>query len=274
MEKSMFSLLSATILPGLFLILTVVAVICIVVVCCRCKDVEPQKGDAGKGDVGEKCVADILKPLGTVFNDYILVDENGKSHQIDHILVNAKGVFVVETKNYSGRIYGHENQQQWKQVIRYSKRYHYRNHRTRTFTHKSEEQFYNPVKQNKTHAFHISKVLPKGTRLYQCVVFVQNNIDYIHSDNVFTCRGLKEYIESRENIYNEEKIAELCVALTNHRSTIITNEQHIQNIQKTLSDIDNGICPRCGGNLVLRKGQYGEFYGCSNYPDCKFTKKL
>jgi len=33
-------------------------------------------------------------------------------------------------------------------------------------------------------------------------------------------------------------------------------------------------CPECGGKLILRKGKFGEFYGCSNYPRCNFTKKL
>ena len=33
----------------------------------------------------------------------------------------------------------------------------------------------------------------------------------------------------------------------------------------------SGICPKCGGNLVMRTGKYGTFYGCSNYPKCKFT---
>ena len=32
-------------------------------------------------------------------------------------------------------------------------------------------------------------------------------------------------------------------------------------------------CPKCGGRLVQRSGQYGKFMGCSNYPDCKYTKK-
>jgi len=39
-------------------------------------------------------------------------------------------------------------------------------------------------------------------------------------------------------------------------------------------DIDNNICPRCHSSLVLREGMYGEFYGCSNYPKCKFIKKI
>lgn len=32
-------------------------------------------------------------------------------------------------------------------------------------------------------------------------------------------------------------------------------------------------CPVCGGTLYLRKGRYGRFYGCGNFPSCRFTKK-
>ena len=32
-------------------------------------------------------------------------------------------------------------------------------------------------------------------------------------------------------------------------------------------------CPLCGGDLVIRKGRYGEFTSCSNYPDCHYIKK-
>lgn len=32
-------------------------------------------------------------------------------------------------------------------------------------------------------------------------------------------------------------------------------------------------CPECGGDMILRKGKWGDFYGCSNYHPrgCKFT---
>jgi len=33
-------------------------------------------------------------------------------------------------------------------------------------------------------------------------------------------------------------------------------------------------CPQCGGNLIERSGKFGKFFGCSNYPKCKFTKKV
>ena len=32
------------------------------------------------------------------------------------------------------------------------------------------------------------------------------------------------------------------------------------------------VCPSCGGELCLRKGRYGMFYGCGNFPSCRFTK--
>ncbi len=35
-----------------------------------------------------------------------------------------------------------------------------------------------------------------------------------------------------------------------------------------------GVCPLCGGHLIIRNGKYGQFYGCSNYPRCKFTHKV
>ncbi len=34
------------------------------------------------------------------------------------------------------------------------------------------------------------------------------------------------------------------------------------------------ICPRCQGDLLLKDGRYGNFYGCSNYPKCTYTNNL
>ena len=33
------------------------------------------------------------------------------------------------------------------------------------------------------------------------------------------------------------------------------------------------VCPNCGNPLVIRKGKYGEFVACSDYPNCKYIKK-
>lgn len=78
-----------------------------------------------------------------VINNLLLYN-NSKSHQIDHIVIRKTGVFVIETKNYSGRIYGQNNQKKWTQVLAYGREKH---------------QFYNPVLQNKSHIYALSKIL-------------------------------------------------------------------------------------------------------------------
>ena len=54
----------------------------------------------------------------------------------------------------------------------------------------------------------------------------------------------------------------------------ISNQTHVKNIRKMIKNIDRNICPRCNASLVLRTSKNGKFYGCSNYPKCKFTKKF
>uniref|UniRef100_A0A2A3JPQ8 DNA topoisomerase type IA zn finger domain-containing protein n=1 Tax=Alloyangia mangrovi TaxID=1779329 RepID=A0A2A3JPQ8_9RHOB len=34
------------------------------------------------------------------------------------------------------------------------------------------------------------------------------------------------------------------------------------------------VCPKCSGELSLKKGKYGSFYGCSNFPKCRYTKQV
>ncbi|MBR3512753.1 MAG: topoisomerase DNA-binding C4 zinc finger domain-containing protein [Clostridia bacterium] len=56
--------------------------------------------------------------------------------------------------------------------------------------------------------------------------------------------------------------------------TFIRINKNINNIvNNEKSDNSEKICPKCGGSLILREGQYGQFYGCSNYPKCKYTEK-
>lgn len=43
---------------------------------------------------------------------------------------------------------------------------------------------------------------------------------------------------------------------------------------KSLFQKKYGKCPECGHYLVLRKGKYGKFIGCSNYPRCRYTQRI
>ena len=44
--------------------------------------------------------------------------------------------------------------------------------------------------------------------------------------------------------------------------------------QKIAKPLEGEFCPECGGQLLLRKGRYGEFIACSNFPKCKYTRQL
>ncbi len=57
----------------------------------------------------------------------------------------------------------------------------------------------------------------------------------------------------------------------------------IKSIRKNISNADkkiisklqeDNICPLCGDILKELDGKYVKFYGCSNYPNCKYTKKI
>ena len=49
---------------------------------------------------------------------------------------------------------------------------------------------------------------------------------------------------------------------------------------RSLSKTEPGVipgtlsCPKCGSSLIKRNGKFGEFWGCLNYPNCEFTRKL
>lgn len=218
------------------------------------------KSPTQRGKRGEKSVSKTLSKIkGQLINDYYIIDENSKSHQIDHILVCSKGIVIVETKNYSGRIYGSDNQMEWTQVLNYGK---------------IKNKFYNPIKQNNSHLYYVGKIIDNKYKLISVIIFVQGNIEFIDSEKVFSKRSAYQYIDSLPDIYDENTVAEIVKTLKNNQATGVTTKEHVANIKSTMKGINSNICPQCGKQLVLRKGNNGEFYGCSGYPNCKFTKKI
>lgn len=217
-----------------------------------------------KGKIGEWRVK---RALGKdVENEYYVINDvtvsvDGKSSQIDHVAVTDRGIFCIETKNYAGRIYGEEKQLQWTQVLAYGK---------------VKNKFYNPVKQNATHVLRLQEVLGSDTPIYSAVVFVQGNIKFIKASNVIRLESLKKYVQQNGTAtLSSEQIVDAANRIRMLKeSNTVTAKEHIEEIQKMQEDIQNNICPRCGSALILRHGKYGDFYGCSKYPECKFTKKI
>ena len=73
-----------------------------------------------KGIKGEKRVSNVLYKLNKnkyrVLND-VLIRAKDKTVQIDHIVVSVYGIFVIETKNYAGNIYGDGYKDKWTQYL-------------------------------------------------------------------------------------------------------------------------------------------------------------
>lgn len=217
-----------------------------------------------RGKIGESKVDAQLNPFlfGKVehrqINNLILLDDNGKSHQIDHVEIRENGIFCIETKNYKGWIFGSENQDKWTQTL-----------------FREKHQFLNPLKQNKSHIYYIGKALNYKYKINSIVVFVQNNADKINISNVINLRDLKQYLNrfNDNTRYSNEEMDYIYSTLSKSSNKSITNKDHVKNIMQTQKELRAGICPRCGGKLIEKSGKYGSFYGCENYPQCKFILK-
>lgn len=96
------------------------------------------------GNYGEyltfKCLSSLDGSYRILTNVYLPKDD-GKTTEIDLIMISHKGIFVFESKNYSGWIFGNESSQMW----------------TQTFRSGQKHKFYNPVMQNKGHIAALNK---------------------------------------------------------------------------------------------------------------------
>ncbi len=217
-----------------------------------------------KGKQGESKVNAKLNPLifnkvnHRQINNLIIMDERGKSHQIDHVEIRENGIFCIETKNYKGWIFGSEDLDKWTQTL-----YNHEKH-----------QFLNPIKQNRSHIYHLSKILDNKYKINSVIVMVQNNADKIDVPYVINLKDLNTYLKNFNDgthlLDSEMEEIENLILL---KASKINNKEHLKNIADTQSKIKDGVCPRCGGKLVDRVGKYGNFIGCNNYPKCKFILK-
>mgnify|MGYP001589785998 CR=1 FL=1 len=91
-----------------------------------------------KGKAGELAVAAhaklYLNERYALLNDLTLPDGQAGTTQIDHILLSPYGIFVIETKNYTGWIFGSERQKAWTQKI-YKKTYKFQNPLHQNYKH-------------------------------------------------------------------------------------------------------------------------------------------
>ena len=114
------------------------------------------------GNLAEQALISDLKNYGidpkAIFHNLYVRKSNGKYAQIDVVVLTNRGLIVFEVKNYSGWIYGSEQQKYWTQVLAYGK-YKYK--------------LYNPIMQNAEHIRALRQNLPQNPSIpiYSIVVF-------------------------------------------------------------------------------------------------------
>ena len=196
------------------------------------------------------------------FHDVIIPSSHGTT-QIDHILVSPFGIFVVETKNYKGWIYGSEDQSTWTQVI-----------------YKSKHKFQNPLRQTHRHKKVLSKYLGVGESFILPVISFVGDVELKTElpTNVLTSRVSSYIKQFNEEVFSNDEVERITGLLSNVKSEHnISKKEHIQSLEDRYSS--DTICPKCGSNLVLREVKQGsrrgsQFLGCSSFPRCRFTKQI
>lgn len=257
--------------------------------------------DEWKGRRGEKLTERELNLVkffgrdGEVLRNVYIPKENGETSELDVIFITQKGIFVFESKNYSGWIFGDEKGQYW----------------TAMLPSKEKNRFYNPIRQNRTHLKWLGNYVGKEIPLFSIIVFSERcelkkvtvdspDIKVIKRDRTYA--AVRSIWDEKPDVLTDEQVNSLYEKL--QRLTDVDEAikaAHVNNIERRYKSkeskalIDNNaqqkkdpishqaapeiLCPRCGKPLVLRTARKGvnagnQFYGCSGFPNCRYIQNL
>jgi len=196
------------------------------------------------------------------FHDVILPSING-STQIDHVLVSPYGIFIVETKNINGWVFGSEDQAKWTKSV-YGKNY----------------SFQNPLRQTFRQKKILSQYLDLDELNIHIVIFFVGDCKFKTKlpSNVIKS-GLGRYIKRfKTRVLSPSEISQISDKLEKHISeSSVTTRDHVRSLRERHSSTT--VCPKCGSNLVERTVKKGaragsKFLGCESFPKCRFSKNL
>ena len=239
---------------------------------------------------------DLMIPTGTT-------DEQGhqRYRQIDHVVVSTRGIFVIETKAHKGHIQGSEEAQYWQQRFLMSARSFY-NPLLQNASHIRSlrravrglpaDMFISVVvfteawridvltedlvkRRRWWPARHIRRTLDparsvKGSwwRRRKAVILDDSKV-------VMRLDSLVGELKRRPRILSRDEIVDIADRLQSADSKEASRRQHAASARRTAAyqekTIRHGLCPRCGGRLILRESKTGAFFGCENFPQCRFS---
>lgn len=213
-----------------------------------------------RGEKGEEKVINVLSKMKCFFrliNNLTLEKEKDNTHQIDHIFICEKGVFVIESKSLYGEITGDNKDTVWVKYV-----------------NKKKVIIHNPIIQNKSHVRIIKSYLGNDIEIISVVVFVLDNAPYIPNENVINLKDLpifiNEYPNKKKLTQTQiEKIYQYLLAKESDASM----EDHLSNIEKIKANrkvrqeeitfaLENRKCPRCKNKIKEVKNNYFKCEKC------------
>ncbi|MBR4879766.1 MAG: NERD domain-containing protein [Clostridia bacterium] len=247
------------------------------------EDIEQEIRNIKAGIAGEENIIFELKnshiPM-YILRDIYIEYEDYKA-QIDFIVVTKKLTFIIECKNLYGNI-EIDNKGGFTRITEFDGK-------------KKREGIYSPITQNERHIAllrkrnrdmmnPVSRVLAKLTGYnfddYHKAVVVIANPKTVVNDK-FATKDVKD------KVIRADQLIEYINAANAKSKAVVSNDREMEDFAKMFIDMNKtnptdyvkkyrdqveATCPECGGELVLRSGKFGEFYGCSNYPQCKYTR--
>lgn len=181
------------------------------------------------------------KEVYHLIKNVTLPTEDGTT-QIDHIIVSVYGVFVVETKNLRGWIFGSDKQKMWTQQI-----------------YKHKNKFQNPLHQNYKHCKTLQSLLSlEDNQIHSVIVFIgESTFKTEIPDNVTCGMDYIRYILSKtDEVLNPLQVMDITRAIEAGRLTpsFKTNRQHVRHVQRIITNKENQhLCPKCGSEMILRE---------------------
>jgi hypothetical protein len=183
-----------------------------------------------KGNYGEFLIYKTLEKLRInnklITNLYIPL-KNGNTTEIDLVMICNSGIFVIESKNYSGWIFGKDNNSTW----------------TQTLPNGQKNKFYNPIMQNKTHINALKRLLELDINVfYSYIIFSERcelkNVRYTDSNVAILKRNLffkrmNSNIKDLEQNFTDKQVNDLYIKLSLYAS--VSNEiksNHIRNLKR------------------------------------------
>jgi restriction system protein len=220
------------------------------------------KGHMGEFAVNLAIKLRLNKATYHLLKNVTLPTEDG-STQIDHVIVSIYGVFIVETKNMKGWIFGGQNQKTWTQKI-----------------YRCSNKFQNPLHQNYKHTRTLQSLLGLADeQIFSLIAFVGDaTFKTPMPENVTSGNGFIRYIKARTTpVFSHEQVMDLISKIENGRlaHSFKTNRDHVAHVRSIIVEkAASPTCPKCGSSMVSREVKRGanagsRIWGCTRYPACR-----